>query len=72
MHDVDLTATPRVVTEDHALALHDIDAGLCGPEGIDVFKDSEYYHYETAKALADTTVSPLSKPITSAMMGCRD
>ncbi|XP_042260929.1 hemopexin [Thunnus maccoyii] len=72
MHDVDLTATPRVVTEDHALALHDIDAGLCGPEGIDVFKGSEYYHYENAKALADTTVSPLSKPITSAMMGCRD
>lgn len=72
MHDVDLTATPRVVTADHALALHDIDAGLCGPEGIDVFKGSEYYHYENAKALADTTVSPLSKPITSAMMGCRD
>nr|AMW64454.1 warm temperature acclimation related 65kDa protein 2 [Scomberomorus niphonius] len=72
MHDVDLTATPRVVTQDHSLTLDGVDAGQCGPEGINLFKGPQFYHYESAKALAESTVTPAPQPITAAMMGCRD
>ncbi len=72
IRDVDLTATPRVVTQDLPLPLSDIDAGLCFADGIQVFKGSQYYHYESARTLSSSTTVPAAQDITSAMMGCRD
>lgn len=72
MRDVDLTATPRVVTRDVPLPFSDIDAGLCGPGGINVFKGSQYCHYESAMTLAASRIAPMPLNITSAMMGCQD
>uniref|UniRef100_A0A3Q0SMM0 Hemopexin n=1 Tax=Amphilophus citrinellus TaxID=61819 RepID=A0A3Q0SMM0_AMPCI len=72
MRDVDLTATPRVITRDVSLPLSDIDAGLCGPDGIKVFKGSQYYFYESPMALATSRIAPFAQNITSEMMGCQD
>lgn len=72
MIDVDLTATPRVVTQEQSLFLENVDAGLCGPEGIKLFKGSQFYNYESAKTLAASRIAPVPQNITSAMMGCQD
>ncbi|XP_034533930.1 hemopexin isoform X2 [Notolabrus celidotus] len=70
--DVDLTATPRSVTQEMPIPLSDIDAGFCGPQGVAVFKGSQYYKYQTAMLLASSRIIPRPHIITSEMMGCRD
>lgn len=72
MHDVDLTATPRVVTQERLLPISGIDAGLCNSEGITVFKGSHYYQYESPMTLTMSRIAPQPQPITSAIMGCQD
>ncbi|XP_040888046.1 hemopexin [Toxotes jaculatrix] len=72
MLDVDLTATPRVVTRDVSVPVSDIDAGLCGSDGVKVFKGSQYYRYESATTLAASRIAPEPLNITSAMLGCQD
>lgn len=72
MIDVDLTATPRVVTRDVSLPLSFIDGGLCDADGVKVFRSSKYYHYETATTLALSRIAPQPLDITNAMMGCQD
>ncbi|XP_069022438.1 hemopexin [Embiotoca jacksoni] len=72
MRDVDLSATPRVVTRDVAIPVSGIDAGRCGPEGVDVFKGSQYYRYESPMLLAASRIVPQALNITSAMMGCEN
>lgn len=72
MLDVDLTASPRVVTTEWPIPLSGIDAALCHADGIYLYKGSQYYHYETARILAVARIAPRPKPITSAMMGCKD
>ncbi len=72
IRDVDLTATPRVVTRDLLMPLSEIDAGLCSSEGIKLFKGSQYYQYESVMTLTSSKIAPLAHDITSAMMGCQD
>lgn len=72
MRDVVLTATPRVVAQDMPLPLSDIDAGLCGADGIKLFKGSQYYLYESPQILAVSRIAPRPANITSAMTGCKD
>ncbi|XP_041849499.1 hemopexin-like [Melanotaenia boesemani] len=72
MKDVDLSATPWTVIRDVPLPLSDIDAGLCGPDGIKLFKGSEYYHYESPMILAMGRIVSKPKKITSAILGCED
>lgn len=72
MRDVDLSATPRVVTQGVPLPLSNIDAALCGPDGINVFEGSKYYHYQSPMILATSRMAPFPKNITSAMMGCEE
>ncbi|CAJ1087001.1 hemopexin isoform X2 [Xyrichtys novacula] len=72
MLDVDLTATPRAVTGDQSIPMSDIDAGFCGPQGIAVFKGSQYYKYGSTMMLANSKMAPRPHIITSEMMGCRD
>ncbi|XP_029030645.1 hemopexin [Betta splendens] len=72
LRDVDLTATPRVVTTEVPLPLSDIDAALCGADGVNVFKGSQFYHYDSAMILAMGRIAPFPQNITSAMMGCQD
>ncbi|XP_056156889.1 hemopexin isoform X2 [Lampris incognitus] len=72
MFDVDLSATPRVVTSKTPLPISDIEAGLCGPDGINVFKGSHYYHYNSPMELAMSKIMPRPLPIMSAMIGCQD
>uniref|UniRef100_UPI0037E82D5B hemopexin n=1 Tax=Semicossyphus pulcher TaxID=241346 RepID=UPI0037E82D5B len=72
IRDVDLTATPRVANEGWPLPLPGIDAGRCGPEGIEVFKGSQYYKYKSAMTLAASRIAPQPLDITSGMMGCQD
>ncbi|KAM4601873.1 hemopexin [Polymixia lowei] len=69
MVDIDLSATPRVVAKEVLLPIPNINAGLCGPDGVRLFKGSEYYQYDSTKTLGIAT-EPLK--ITSAMMGCQD
>ncbi|XP_053273369.1 hemopexin [Pleuronectes platessa] len=68
---VDLTATPRVVIERLPLPLSDLDAALCGPNGVDVFKGSQYYHYDSPMLLAMGRMAPVAEDITPEMMGCQ-
>lgn len=70
MRDVDLTATPRVINRDVPLPISPIDAALCGADGINLFKGSEYYNYESAMILAMGRIRAIPKPVTSAMIGC--
>ncbi|CAI5637865.1 hemopexin [Oreochromis niloticus] len=72
IRDVDLSATPRVINREIPLPLPDIDAGLCGPDGIKVFKGSQYYLYESPMVLATSKIAPVPQNITSGMMGCED
>uniref|UniRef100_A0A671UD06 Hemopexin n=2 Tax=Sparus aurata TaxID=8175 RepID=A0A671UD06_SPAAU len=72
MRDVDLTATPRVINRDVPLPISPIDAALCGADGINLFKGSEYYNYESAMILAMGRIRAIPKPVTSAMIGCED
>ncbi|XP_015233505.1 PREDICTED: hemopexin-like isoform X2 [Cyprinodon variegatus] len=72
MRNIDLTATPRVIDRELPLPLSDIDAGLCGENGINLFKGSQFYHYESAMILAAGRIAPQPQAITSAMMGCQD
>ncbi|KAM4560500.1 hemopexin [Odontesthes bonariensis] len=72
MHYVDLTATPRVVTKNVPLPMSDIDAALCGSDGIKLFKGSQYYNYESPMILAMGRIAPMPQMITSEMMGCED
>ncbi|XP_068165201.1 hemopexin-like [Antennarius striatus] len=69
---VDLTATPRTTTQEIPIPLSEIDAAHCNEHGIDLFKGSEYYHYQTFKLLSTFKIAPLPQKITSSMMGCRD
>lgn len=72
MRDVVLTATPRSIARNVPLPLVDIDAGLCGADGIKLFKGSQYYLYESPLILAMSRIAPTPANITSAMMGCKD
>ncbi|XP_070711535.1 hemopexin [Pempheris klunzingeri] len=72
IRSVDLTATPRTVTEDLPLPLSDIDAALCSAEGIKVYKGSQYYEYESPMLLAMSRIAPVPHNITSGMMGCQE
>ncbi|XP_044044147.1 hemopexin [Siniperca chuatsi] len=72
IRDVDLTATPRVVTRDLPLPLSDIDAAMCNSGGVNLFKGSQYYHYESAATLILSRIAPMPQKITSAMLGCQD
>lgn len=72
MRDIDLTATPRVVGRDVPLPLSGIDAGLCGGDGIKLFKGSQFYRYESPMILAMGRIAPIAEDITSALMGCED
>nr|XP_046238839.1 hemopexin [Scatophagus argus] len=72
IHVVDLTATPRVIVQNLPLPLGNIDAALCGVQGINLFKGSQYYNYSSLTVLAASRVAPLPQSITSSMMGCQD
>lgn len=72
MRDVDLTATPRAITQEYPLPLSKIDAALCGPDGVKVFEGSQYYHYESTMILAVSRIAPFPMNITTAMIGCQE
>uniref|UniRef100_A0A3Q1ENM3 Hemopexin n=1 Tax=Acanthochromis polyacanthus TaxID=80966 RepID=A0A3Q1ENM3_9TELE len=74
MRDVDLTATPRTITREAPLpsALSDIDAALCGQDGVKVFKGSQFYLYGSPMILVTGRIIVAPQSITSAMMGCQD
>lgn len=70
MQDIDLSATPRIVAREAPLPIYGIEAGMCGPDGINVFVGSEYYHYETPRLLAFSKIHPEPNKILPDMMGC--
>ncbi|XP_037097866.1 hemopexin [Syngnathus acus] len=70
LYDIDLSATPRIVTKDYPLPISDIDAALCDSKGVYVFKGPSYYHYETAFTLGMARIAPVAESITPDMMGC--
>lgn len=73
IRDVDLSATPRAVTQDLPMPLSDIDAATCGADGINVYKGLTFYHYESASTLAASRIAPVPQPVPSEMrMGCHD
>ncbi|XP_078099726.1 hemopexin [Sander vitreus] len=72
MHAVDLSATPRAVTQVLPMPLSDIDAARCSAKGINVFKGSQYYNYESPTILALSRIAPLPQNITKAMIGCEE
>ncbi|XP_057674648.1 hemopexin [Corythoichthys intestinalis] len=69
---VDLSATPRAVTTDFPLPISNIDAAFCDDNGVNVFKGSTYYHYESAFTLSVSRIAPFAENITPAMMGCEE
>ncbi|XP_034031396.1 hemopexin-like [Thalassophryne amazonica] len=72
MHNVNLTATPRVITENYPLPLSDIDAGLCKSEGVEVYKGSTYYEYASPFVLAVSRIAPEPLQVTSKQLKCQD
>ncbi|KAA8579525.1 hypothetical protein FQN60_006618 [Etheostoma spectabile] len=72
MRAVDLTATPRAVTQVLPMSLTGIDAALCSEEGINVFKGSQFYKYESPRTLALSRIAPVPQNITKAMIGCEE
>lgn len=65
-------ATPRAVSQDFLLPLSNIEAGLCGPDGIEVFQGPQYYKYEGIKILTMSRIAPQPLPISSGVMGCQE
>ncbi|KAM9328454.1 hemopexin [Pholidichthys leucotaenia] len=72
IREVSLTASPRVITQELTLPFTGIDASLCGQNGIQLFKGSQYYDYETSEVSMLSKPSPAARSITSEMMGCQD
>ncbi|XP_047211787.1 hemopexin [Girardinichthys multiradiatus] len=72
MRDIVLTATPRVVGRVVPLPLSNIDASLCGEDGIKIFRGSQFYRYESPMILAMGRIAPVPVAITSAIMPCED
>ncbi|MEQ2161371.1 hypothetical protein GOODEAATRI_008995 [Goodea atripinnis] len=62
------TVVGRVVP----LPLSNIDASLCGEDGIKIFIGSQFYRYESPMILAMSRIAPVPVAITSAMMPCED
>ncbi|XP_058478062.1 hemopexin [Solea solea] len=69
---VDLSASPRAVTADMPLPIADIDGGLCGPEGVTIFKGSQFYQYRSVRILATGKIFVNPQDVTPAMLGCRE
>uniref|UniRef100_A0A3Q3X2N2 Hemopexin n=1 Tax=Mola mola TaxID=94237 RepID=A0A3Q3X2N2_MOLML len=69
LRTVDLTATPRAVT-DLPLPISGIDAARCGGDGIVLFKGSQYYKYESILILTAGRIAPLPIPISPEMAYC--
>lgn len=72
MLEVDLTATPRVVTNDIPIPFSNIDAAHCDANGVNLFKGSVFYHYASTKIMATAKIAARPQRITSTMMGCED
>ncbi|XP_077569599.1 hemopexin [Stigmatopora nigra] len=70
--DIDLSATPRTVTRDFPLPISNIEAAYCDEKGVNVFKGSSYYHYESAFTLSVSRIAPQAEQITREMMGCQE
>uniref|UniRef100_A0A673BQ74 Hemopexin n=1 Tax=Sphaeramia orbicularis TaxID=375764 RepID=A0A673BQ74_9TELE len=71
IRNIDLIATPRVVTQDVPLMLSGIDAAMCGSDGIKMYKGSQFYHYENMVTLT-SRIAQMPQNITGSMFGCRD
>ncbi|KAF7664165.1 hypothetical protein LDENG_00187150 [Lucifuga dentata] len=72
MINIDLSTTPRTVSQELPLPFSSSDAALCGPDGIKVFKGSEFYEYQSPMILYASRMAPVPHKITSNMMGCQD
>ncbi|XP_068612463.1 hemopexin [Brachionichthys hirsutus] len=70
--NVNLTATPRVKGHQISIPLSDIDAAHCDDQGIDLFRGSQYHHYQTFGLLSTFKIATLPQRITPSMVGCRD
>ncbi|KAL7369762.1 hypothetical protein ABVT39_008089 [Epinephelus coioides] len=72
VRDVDLTTTPRVVTQDRPLSLSGIDAATCDSQGIKLYKGSQYYSFDSVMLMTMAKMIPEAHPITNEQMGCKD
>lgn len=67
---IDLSATPRVVLHDRPLPLSNIDAALCGSEGITLYKGAQFYKYESPTLLVASRIAPMPHNISPAQFRC--
>ncbi|XP_076118760.1 hemopexin-like [Alosa pseudoharengus] len=70
MYDVDLTVTPRVVDKEAHLPFKKVDAGMCGPDGVKIFVQDDFYRYETPQVLAFSKIRPEPHKISKEILGC--
>ncbi|KAJ3584806.1 hypothetical protein NHX12_015301 [Muraenolepis orangiensis] len=72
MVDVDLSATPRTLSNEAPLPMPRVDAVLCGPSGVQVFAGSQYYKYASPATLRQSRIAVRPLPITPAVLPCQD
>ncbi|XP_062312189.1 hemopexin-like [Osmerus eperlanus] len=70
MFDIELTAVPRAVVKEAKLPFAKLDAAMCGPDGIKVFVDAEYFQYATPMLLAYSRIRPEPHKMSLDMFGC--
>ncbi|XP_012697792.1 hemopexin-like [Clupea harengus] len=70
MYDIDLTVTPRVIDKEALLPFKKVNAGMCGPDGVKIFVDEDFYRYETPQVLAFSRIRPEPHKISREFLGC--
>ncbi|XP_010901644.4 hemopexin [Esox lucius] len=71
IYDIDLKASPRVPVKDLPFTtVSSIDAGMCGPKGVKIFKGNYYYHFDSMKVMLMSKLIPEAHSVPMELFGC--
>uniref|UniRef100_A0A4W5JF99 Hemopexin n=1 Tax=Hucho hucho TaxID=62062 RepID=A0A4W5JF99_9TELE len=71
IYDVDLKASPRVPVKEGSFTLFGkVDAGMCGPEGVKLFKGNHYFHFQSLKVMLMAKAIPEEHKTALELFGC--
>ncbi|CAB1329142.1 unnamed protein product [Coregonus sp. 'balchen'] len=71
VYAVDLNASPRVPVKERSFTLFDkVDTGMCGPDGVKLFKGNHYYHFPSVKIMLMARAIPQEHKTALELFGC--
>ncbi|XP_042175946.1 hemopexin isoform X1 [Oncorhynchus tshawytscha] len=71
VYDVDLKASPPVPVKEGSFKLFNkVDAAMCGPEGVKLFKGNHYFHFQSVKVMLMAKAIPEEHKTALELFGC--